>query len=172
MWVSEGGANGGGDRGGVQWSSGRISGQYQPVNGPKDTCGASSHHRVDVPGFPVNGDRVVHRRLRASCRDGGGHRRGRLMAMVDDGGVGQSDRARRGARVRGRRGRSVPPAAVDEGGVSEASPARRWGRARCRQGQWGRACAGGVYGAACAVMGASGGEEAARGVGNSVRQGA
>jgi hypothetical protein len=37
--VSEGGANGGGGRGGVRWSSGRTSGQNQLVNGPKDACG-------------------------------------------------------------------------------------------------------------------------------------
>jgi hypothetical protein len=45
--------------------------------------------------------------------------------MVDNGGVGESGRARRGARVHGRRGRSAPVAVVDEGRVSEASPARR-----------------------------------------------
>jgi hypothetical protein len=128
VWVSEGGANEGGDRGGVWWSSGRISGQNQPVNWPNDTCSASSHHRVDVLGVVVNGDRVVHRRLRASRRDGG---------------VGESDRARRGAQVRGRRGRSAPAAVVDEGRVSEASLARRRGRSRRdrawrRRRRWGR----------------------------------
>jgi hypothetical protein len=99
--VDEGGANGGGDRGGVRWSSGRISGQDQPVDRPKDTGGAASHHRVNVPGVAVNGDRVVHRRLRR-------RRCGRPVAMINDGGVGESGRARRGARVRGRRGRSAP----------------------------------------------------------------
>ena len=42
VWVSEGGANGGGDQGGVQWSSGRISGQDQPFDRPKNTGGAAS----------------------------------------------------------------------------------------------------------------------------------
>jgi hypothetical protein len=42
VWVSEGGANGGGDQGGVQWSSGRISGQDQPFDRPKNTGGATS----------------------------------------------------------------------------------------------------------------------------------
>jgi hypothetical protein len=65
--VSEGGANEGGDRGGV-CCSGRINGHDQSVDWPKDTCGAASQHRVDVSGVAVNGDRVVHRRLRASRR--------------------------------------------------------------------------------------------------------
>jgi hypothetical protein len=39
VWVSEGGVYRGGDRGGVRWSSGRISGQNQSVDGPKDTGG-------------------------------------------------------------------------------------------------------------------------------------
>jgi hypothetical protein len=56
VWVSEGGANGGEDRGGVWWSTGRISDQNQPVNWPNDTCDALSHHRVDVLGVVVNGD--------------------------------------------------------------------------------------------------------------------
>jgi hypothetical protein len=58
-----------GDQGGVRWSSGHISGQNQPVDGPKDTSGASSHHRVDVPRIAVNGNRVVHRPLRAGRLD-------------------------------------------------------------------------------------------------------
>jgi hypothetical protein len=115
----EGGANGGGGRGGVRWSCGRISGQDHPVDRPKDTGGAASHHRVDVPGVAVNGDQVVHRRLR-------GHRRGRLAAMINNGGVGESGRARRGPWVR------------------EAGPARRRGQSRRgrawrRQGRRGRA---------------------------------
>jgi hypothetical protein len=40
---------------------------------------------VDVPEVVVNGDRVVHRRLRARRRDNGGRGRGRLAAMIDDG---------------------------------------------------------------------------------------
>jgi hypothetical protein len=41
-------------------SSGRISSQDQPVDWPNDTGGVASHHRVDVPGVTVNGDRVIH----------------------------------------------------------------------------------------------------------------
>jgi hypothetical protein len=63
--VSEGGANGGGDLGGIWRSSGCISGQDQPVDWPKDTCGAVSHHRVNVPRVMVNGNLVVQRPLRA-----------------------------------------------------------------------------------------------------------
>jgi hypothetical protein len=64
----------------------------------------SSHHWVSVPGGTVNGDGVVHRRLR------------------DHG------RVRQGARVRGRRGRSAPTTVVDDGGIGEASPARQRGQ--------------------------------------------
>jgi hypothetical protein len=88
VWVSEGGANEGGDREGVRRSGGRVSGQNQPVDEPKDTDGASSHHRVDVP--VVNGDRMVHRRLRVGRRDIRGRWRGRLTAVINDGGVGKS----------------------------------------------------------------------------------
>jgi hypothetical protein len=87
--VDEGGANGGGDQGGVRWSSGRISGQDQPVDWPKNTGGTTSHHRLNVSGVAVNGDRVVHRRLR-------GRRRGQATTMINDGGVGESGLARRG----------------------------------------------------------------------------
>jgi hypothetical protein len=61
--VSEGGTNGGGDRGGVRWSGGRISCKNQSVDRSKDSGGAPSHHGVDVPGVAVNGDQVVHRWL-------------------------------------------------------------------------------------------------------------
>jgi hypothetical protein len=124
--VVEGDANGGGDQGGVRWRSGRISGQNQPIDGPKDTAGATSHHRVDVPGVAVNSDQVVHRRLR-------GRRRGRLAVMIDDDGVDKLDRTCQGTES-ARRGRSAPAAVVNEGGVSEVSPARRRGRARRRRG--------------------------------------
>jgi hypothetical protein len=60
MWVDEGSANGGGHRGCVRWGAGRISCQDQPVDRVKNASGASSHHRVDVPGVMVDGDRVVH----------------------------------------------------------------------------------------------------------------
>jgi hypothetical protein len=90
--VGEGSANGGGDRGGVRWSSGHVSGQDQPVYWPKNIGGAASHHGVNVSGVAVNGDRVVHRRL-------GGHRHGWPAAMINDDGVGESGHARRGAGV-------------------------------------------------------------------------
>jgi hypothetical protein len=71
MWVGEGGANGGGDRGGVRRSDSRISVQNQPVYGAKNAGDTLSHHRVDVPRVAVYDDRVVHRRLRAGRRDVG-----------------------------------------------------------------------------------------------------
>jgi hypothetical protein len=128
--VSEDSTNGGGDRGGVRWSSGRISGQDQSVDKPKNTSGAVSHHQVNVPGVAVNGDRMVHRRLR-------GQRRGRPVAMIHYGGVGEAGRARRGAQIREHRGRGAPVMAVDEGRIGEAVPAHRWGRSR-RGGVWRR----------------------------------
>jgi hypothetical protein len=60
MWVSEGSANGGGHRGCVRRSAGRIRCQDQPVDGAKNASVALSHHQVDVPGVVVDGDRVVH----------------------------------------------------------------------------------------------------------------
>jgi hypothetical protein len=57
VWVSESGTNGGGDRGGVRWSGGRISCQDQPVDRLKDAGGAPGHHRVDVPGVTVDATR-------------------------------------------------------------------------------------------------------------------
>jgi hypothetical protein len=54
--------------------------------------------------------------------------RGGLEAMINDGGVGESDRACRGAWVHGHRGRSAPAVVVDEGGVSEAGPTRQRGQ--------------------------------------------
>jgi hypothetical protein len=113
--VSKGGANGGGDQGGVRWSSGRVSGQDQPVDWLKDVGGATSHHRMNVPRITVNDNRVVHRRFRARLQDSG------------------NQGACRGARVRGRRGRGAPATVIYEGGVNEASPAR--GRGRSRRGR-------------------------------------
>jgi hypothetical protein len=60
VWVRQGGAYGGGDRGGIRWSSGRIGGQNKPVDRPKDPNGTTSHHRVNVPEVAVNGDQVVY----------------------------------------------------------------------------------------------------------------
>jgi hypothetical protein len=59
VWVCEGGANRGGDRGGVRWSGGRISGQNQLIDRAKNADGTVSHHRVDVPGVAVDGDWVI-----------------------------------------------------------------------------------------------------------------
>jgi hypothetical protein len=42
--------------------------------------------------------------------------RGRPAAMIDDGGVGESGLARRGAQVHGRRARRAPAAVVDDDG--------------------------------------------------------
>ena len=56
MRVGQGGAYGGGDRGGVRWSSGPIGGQDQSVDRSKDTSGLASHHGVSVPGGAVNDD--------------------------------------------------------------------------------------------------------------------
>jgi hypothetical protein len=107
VWVSEGGANGGGDRGGVRWSGGRISSQNQSVDWPKDTGGASSHHRVDVPGVTVDGDRAVTDGSERAAGTSGAAAcgRGRLAAVIDEGGVGEASRARRRGRAWRRRGR-------------------------------------------------------------------
>jgi hypothetical protein len=88
--VSEGGANGGRDWGGVRWSSGRVSDQDQPIDGPKKTGGVMSHHGVNVSRFALNGDRVVHRRL-------GGRRHGWPAVMINNDGVGEFGHAHRGA---------------------------------------------------------------------------
>jgi hypothetical protein len=119
VWVNEGGANGEGDQGGVLWSSDRISGQNQPVNRLKATCGASSHQRVDVPGVTVNGDQVVHRWLRARsrgprawpARGDGRRRRSRRIGLRSSRGPGpwasREERSRGGGRRdRGQRSKS------------------------------------------------------------------
>jgi hypothetical protein len=80
---------------------------------------------VDVPRVAVNGDQVVHRRLRAGRRDVGGRRRVWLVAVINDDRVGEAGRNRRRAWVGGRRGRGAPATVIDEGGVGEASEARR-----------------------------------------------
>jgi hypothetical protein len=123
LWISEGSAYGGGDRGGVRWSSGRISSQNPLVDGPKDTG-----TRPVTIGWTCPGSRlmVIGWYTGSSERSIGG----RLVAVINDGGVRESGHARRGARVRGRRGRRAPAAVVNEGGVGEASHARRRGRTR------------------------------------------
>jgi hypothetical protein len=135
MWVGEGSANGGGHRGCVRWSAGRISCQDQPIDGAKNASGAPSHHLVDVPRVAVDGDRVVYWRLGAGRRNVGSGGYGRLAAVIDDGGVGKAARARRRARVGKRRGSGVAATVVDERGVGKASQGRRgcaW-RRRCRR---------------------------------------
>jgi hypothetical protein len=121
MWVSEGSANGGGHRGCVGWSGGCISNEDQPVDGAKYASGAQSHHRVNMPGVAVDGDRVVHRWLGADCRDIRGSRQGRLAAVIDDNGVGEAGRAWRQVQVSRRRGSGVVATVVDERRVGEAS---------------------------------------------------
>jgi hypothetical protein len=142
MWVSEGGSDGGGDRTCVQRSGGRISGQNQPVDGAKNAGCASSHHRLDMLGVAVDGDRVIHMQLRADYRDNGGHGCGRLATVIDDDGVNKASRARRWARVHGCQGSGVPAAVVDKGGIGEVSCARRRGYAWCGRSRQGRVCRG------------------------------
>ena len=60
MRIGKGGANRGGDWGGVRRSVGR---QYHPIDRAENAGYVASHHRVDVPGVTVDGDRVVHWRL-------------------------------------------------------------------------------------------------------------
>jgi hypothetical protein len=180
MWVGEGSANGG-HRGSVGWSVGRISCQDQPVDGAKNASGAPSHHRVDVSGVAVDGDRVVDGRFGADRRNvesGGG---GRLAAVIDDGWVSEAGRARRWARVGGHRGSGVAATVVDERGVGEASRGRR-GRAWRRRGRRGRAWRRRARrGRAWRRRGRRGrawrrrgrrGAVAARGIGNGARRGA
>jgi hypothetical protein len=93
----------------------------------------------------VDGDRVVDGRLGANRRNDDSGWRGRLAAVIDDGGVGEPGRARRRTRVGGRRGSGVAAAMVDECGVGEARRGRVWrrwgrrGRAWRRRGRRGRA---------------------------------
>jgi hypothetical protein len=154
VWVCEGGANRGGDRGGIQWSGDCISCQNQSIDEAKNADGTLSHHQVDVPEVTVDGDQVIHRRLRASHRDDKGRGRGLLAVVIDNEGgsakrVALVDWVARGARA-------VDGAARGLGAVD------------------GAACgAGMVNGAARGVgRGASGGIEAARGVGNGASEGA
>jgi hypothetical protein len=72
---------------------------------------------------------VVHKQLGASHRGVGGRLHGRLVAVIDDEEVGELRRARRRARVSGRRGSGVSAIVIDEDEVGEASHARPWGHA-------------------------------------------
>jgi hypothetical protein len=123
--VSKGGANGG-DQGGAQRVGSRVSRQDQLVNAAENVGCAASHHRVDVPGVAVDGDRVVHKRLDTGQRGVGSRGRGSLAAVVDEAGVGKTSCARRRGRVNGSRGSGPPSAMVNEGGVDEAGRASRW----------------------------------------------
>jgi hypothetical protein len=98
--VGQDGADGGGDRGGIQWSSVPIGGQDQPVDRSKDTGGLASHHGVNVPRGAVNDDGVVHRRRRS-------HMRG-WPAAIDDSRVGESGRVRRRPGSVGAEGGTLP----------------------------------------------------------------
>jgi hypothetical protein len=66
--VGEGGANGGGDRGIIQRSGSRVGRHDQPVDRAKNVGCVARHHRVDVPGVAVDGNRGVHERLGAGRR--------------------------------------------------------------------------------------------------------
>jgi hypothetical protein len=134
-----GGANRGGDQGGVWRSGGRISGQNKTVDRAENAGHAPSQHQVDVPGVVVDGDRVVHRRLKTGRRDVRGRGRGRLVAVIDDGGFGKASRVRRRAQISGCQGRDAPATVVNKGGVGEARHAHRRGRAWRRRSRWGRA---------------------------------
>jgi hypothetical protein len=144
----------------------------------------------------VDGDWVVHGWLRAVCQNIGGHRRGRLAAVIDDGRVGEAHRARRWARVSRCRGSDVAAVVVDERGSTKrvmgvngaAHGARGVGGAACGAGVIDGAVRGAGIGASVVDgaargtdvingvvhgvgIGASCSVEAARGAGNSARRG-
>jgi hypothetical protein len=127
--VGEGGENVGGDRGGARRGGSRVSRQDQPNDGAKNVGCVASHHQVDVPGVATDVDRVVHRKLGAGRWGIERQGCGPLAAVVDEGGVGEANHARRRGWVNGTRGIGPPAVMVDEGGVGEASRARRRGRA-------------------------------------------
>jgi hypothetical protein len=142
--VGKGSANGGGDRGGVRRSGSRVSRQDQSVDGAENTDCVTGHHRVDVPGGAVDGDRVVHGRLGAGRRYVRSQGSGPLALVVDGGGVGEANHACRRGRVSRSRGSGPLAAVVDEGGVGEAGHA--W-RGRGRQSHaWSRATQAGSTG--------------------------
>jgi hypothetical protein len=132
--VGEDGANGG-DRGGVRRSGSRVSRQDQP--------GGERRRRAESPlggraRVVVDGDRVVHRQLRAGNRNVGSRGHGLLVSVIDDGKVGEATHVFRRAQVSGRRGSSAPVAVVDEGGVDKTSRGHRRGREWRKCGQRGR----------------------------------
>jgi hypothetical protein len=75
---------------------------------------------VDVLGVAMDGDRAVHGWLGPVYRDVWGHGRGRLAAVIDDGGVSEAHWARRRGRVSRSQGGDVAAAMVDECGVGKA----------------------------------------------------
>jgi hypothetical protein len=97
--VGEDGANGGGDRGGVRRSGSRVSRQ--------DQSGGERQRRAESPlggraRVVVDGDRVVHRWLRAGNRNVGSRGHGLLVSVIDDGRVDEATRVFRRAQVSGR----------------------------------------------------------------------
>jgi hypothetical protein len=82
-----------------------------------------------MPGYAVNGNRVIHRRLRAGHQDNRACGRDWLTIVINDDEVSKASHARGHAWVHGCRGSGVPMAVVDEGRIGEASCARRWGHA-------------------------------------------
>jgi hypothetical protein len=131
--------NKGWNQGGIQRNGSRVGRQDQPVDGAKNVGCAASHHRVDVLGVAVDGDRVVHGRLGAGWRVVRSQGRGQLAAVVDDDGVDEASRARRRCRFGGGQGSGPPSAVVDESRVSEVSHARRRGCERRYRGRRGHA---------------------------------
>jgi hypothetical protein len=101
MGAGEGGANGGGNRGGIQRSGSRVVCQDQPVDGAENVGCAASHHRVDVPGVAVDGDRVARRRLGVGRRVIRSRGRGQLPAVVDEGRVSEASHVHRRCRFGG-----------------------------------------------------------------------
>jgi hypothetical protein len=90
---------------------GRRLEEWQSYQRPEsaDRWGGDCWHRVEsLLGGRARGHggwrRVVHKRLGAGGRDIEGHERGRLAAVIDNGGFGKSSYARRRARVNGCRG--------------------------------------------------------------------
>jgi hypothetical protein len=101
--------------------TGEASGGVLDVSAAKNASGAPSHHRVDVSGVAVDGDRVVYGRLGTDRRNVECGGCGWLAVVIDDDGVGKAGHAHRWARVGGRGGSVVAAAVVDERGVGEAS---------------------------------------------------
>jgi hypothetical protein len=131
--VGEGGANGGGDRGRVRRS---VSRQDQLVDGVENASCAVSHHRLDMPGVAVDGNRVVHGRRcgPVGCqepREGpsrGGGRRGQGR---------RSEPRSSSVSVGGGRGSGLLVVVVDKSEVGEACCARQLGRACRKRGRQG-----------------------------------